>query len=73
MDILNIEETSNHIDPHRPEILVFGFVEFVETQARIGRIQLQVKSRGFHDLLFLASEFGLAVGEGIGDAEVHGI
>ena len=38
----------------------------------IGRVHLQVKGRGLDGLLLLAGEFGEAVGEGVGDEELHG-
>ena len=58
-------------DPHRPEILAPGVAELMKTHSRVGQIQLQIKGRGFHGLLLVAGQFGEAVGEGVGDAEVH--
>ena len=37
----------------------------------IGRVQLQVEGRRLDGLLLLAGQAGEAVGEGVGDAEVH--
>lgn len=39
--------------------------------ARIGWVQLQIEGSGLHQLLFLAGEFGEAIGKSIGDAKVH--
>lgn len=38
---------------------------------RIRRIQLQIEGSGLRQLLLLAAEFGEAVGEGVGDEELH--
>jgi hypothetical protein len=43
----------------------------MKTHAGTGRIQLQVEGRGFDRLLFITSQLGKAVSEGIGDTEVH--
>lgn len=43
----------------------------METQAGIGRIQLQIECRGLDGFLLVSGEFGEAIGEGVGDAEVH--
>src|SRR3989304_4287354 len=58
-------------DPHRPEVFVFCIVELVELHARIGRVQLQVKGRSLHGLLFFAGQFGEAVGKCISYTELH--
>lgn len=58
-------------DPHRPKILVLGAVKLVKTMPRIRRIQLQIEGSGLRQLLLLAAEFGEAVGEGVGDEELH--
>ena len=42
----------------------------MELQARTGRVQLQIESRGFNGLLFIAGQLGEAAGKGIGDAEL---
>jgi hypothetical protein len=62
------------VAPHsgRPEVPVFRVFEPVQLHARIRRVHLQVKGRGFDELLLLAGQAGKAVGEGVGDAEVHG-
>ena len=56
---------------HRPEVLVPRPIQLVQTQARLRRVQLQVEGRGFHRFLLVVGQAGQAVGEGIGDAEVH--
>ena len=58
-------------DPHRPEILVFRLIEFVEAHAWIGGIELQVERRCLDRLLLVAGEASEAIGEGIGDPEFH--
>lgn len=40
--------------PHRPEVLVPGAIQLVETHAGAGRIQLQVEGRCFDELLLVA-------------------
>ena len=57
---------------HGPEILVPRPVELVAAQAGVGRVELQVEGRGLDRLLFFPGEAGQAVGEGVGDAKVHG-
>lgn len=57
---------------NRPEILVPRLVELVKAHAGVSRVELQVERRGFSDLLFLPGQPGEAVGEGVGDEEVHG-
>jgi hypothetical protein len=59
-------------DPDRPEVLVPRRVQLVKTEARAGRVQLQVKRRGLDGLLLVAGQAGQTVGKGVGDAEVHG-
>ena len=58
-------------DPHRPEVLVLGLVEFVKAQARRRRVQLQVKGRGLGGLLLVAGQSCEAVGESVGNPEVR--
>jgi len=53
------------------EVLVPRLVQLVQAHARIGRVQLEVEGGGLDGLLLLASQLGEAVGEGIGDAEIH--
>ena len=57
--------------PHRPEVLVLGFVDLVEAHAGIGRVELQVESRRLDGFLLVAGQAAKTVGEGVGDAEVH--
>jgi hypothetical protein len=56
---------------HRPEVLVFGLLDPMQAHAGMRRVQLQVERRGFDRLLLVAGQAGQAVGEGVGDAEVH--
>ena len=58
-------------DAHRPEVLVPRVIQLVEAQSGIGRIDLKVERRGLDRLLLVARQAGEAVGEGVGDAEVH--
>ena len=58
-------------DPHRPEVLVLCLVEFVETHARTGRIELQVKRRRFDGFLLVTGQAGEAVGKCVGDPKLH--
>ena len=58
-------------DAHRPEVFVFGLVELVETQAGIGRIHLQIEGRGLGQLLLFARQAGKAIGESVGNDELH--
>jgi hypothetical protein len=43
----------------------------VKLHARVGRVQLQIESRGFTGFLFLAAQPGQAIGKGVGNAEFH--
>jgi hypothetical protein len=56
---------------HRPEVGIFGFVELVELQAWLRRVQLEIEGCGLHSLLLFAVKLGEAVGKRIGDAEFH--
>ncbi len=58
-------------DPNGPEVLVLRPVDLVQLQARMRRVHLQVERRGLDRLLLVAGQPGEAVGEGIGDAELH--
>ena len=57
--------------PDGPEILVFCFIEFVETIAGIGRVDLEIEDRGFDGFLFLARQSGKTVCKGFPNAKVH--
>ena len=59
------------IDAHRPEIRVLGLRQLVEFQPGLGRVHLEVESRGLGGLLLVAGEFGEAVGEGVGNSKMH--
>jgi len=58
-------------DPHRPEIRIFRPVKLVELHAGIGRVHLEVESRGLDRFLLLPGELRKALGKGIGNAEFH--
>ena len=66
------DHTQIGIHPHRPEIFVLHILQPMKIHARIGGIDLKVEGRGFNGFLLVAGEFGEAVGEGFGYAEVHG-
>lgn len=53
-------------------MFVLGLLDPVQTHAGVRRVQLQVKGGGLDRFLLVAGQTGQAVGEGIGDAEVHG-
>lgn len=57
--------------PHGPEVCIPCLVEAVEAHARIRRIHLEVEGRCLDRLLLVAVQAGEAVGEGIGDEELH--
>jgi hypothetical protein len=59
-------------DPHRPEPPVLRLSELVEAHPGAGRIELQVEDGGLDGLLLIAGEARQAVGERVGDAELHG-
>ncbi|MCY1379683.1 hypothetical protein D9M69_674240 [compost metagenome] len=52
-------------------MLVLGLLDAVELQPRAGRVLLQVKRRDLDRLLFVGGQAREAVGEGVGDAELH--
>ena len=58
-------------DPNGPEVLVLRPVDLVQLQAGMRRVHLQVERRCLHRLLLVAGQLGKAVGEGVGDAELH--
>ena len=58
-------------DPNGPEVLVLRPVDLVQLQARMRRIHLEVERRGLHRLLLVAGQLREAVGEGVGDSELH--
>ena len=58
-------------DANGPEIPVLCSVQFVEFKPRTGRVGLQVEGSRFYRLLLFIGQFGQAVGEGVGDEEVH--
>lgn len=58
-------------DPHRPEVRITGAVKAMKLHSRMSGIELQVKRRRLHALLFLASEFRKAVCERVCDSKLH--
>ena len=58
-------------DPHGPEVLVLRPVDLVQLQARMRRVHLQVERRGLDRLLLVAGQLREAIGEGVGDSELH--
>ena len=58
-------------DADRPEIRVSCLAKFVELQPRLSRIQLEVEGGDLHSLLLVTGQLGEAVGEGVGNADVH--
>lgn len=65
------DEADVAADTGAPEVFVFGFVEFVELDAGVGGVGLEVEDGDLDQLLLVAGEAGEAGGEGISDAEVH--
>jgi hypothetical protein len=59
------------VDPHRPERGVLRPLQLVELEPRMGWVQLEVERRGLDRLLLLPRQAGQAVGEGVGDPELH--
>lgn len=59
------------IHPHGPEVRVFGAVQLVEGQAVRGRVQLKVESGSLGRPLLLRRQAAKAVGERVGDSEIH--
>ena len=47
------------------------FATLVELQSRLRRIHLEVESRRLGSLLLSPGQFGEAIGEGIGNSEIH--
>ena len=56
---------------NRPEVLVFGLIQLVEAQARMGRVQLQVKGGHLRGLLFVAGQACEAARKCVGYTEFH--
>lgn len=57
--------------PHRPEVPVSRLVELVKLKPRTRRIHLKIERRRLRSLLLVGGETAEAVGERVGDAEVH--
>ena len=58
-------------DPGGPEALVLRPLDLVQLQPWPGRVHLQVERGGLDRLLLVAGQLREAVGEGVGDAELH--
>ena len=58
-------------DAGGPEVLVLRPLDLVQIQPRPSRVHLQVERGGLDRLLLLAGQLREAVGEGVGDAELH--
>ena len=50
---------------------VFGLLQAVELQARLGRVELEVEGCCFDSLLLLPGQSGQTIGECVGDAKFH--
>src|SRR5262249_42022546 len=59
-------------DAHRPEPLVLRLAELVERHPGAGRVDLQVEGSSLDRLLLASGRRCWAVGERVGDTEVHG-
>ena len=57
--------------PHRPEVPVPRPVELVKLKPRTRRIDLKIERRRLRSLLLVGGEAAEAVGERVGDSEVH--
>ena len=53
------------------KFLSLASVELVKREPRSRRVHLQVEGGGFRDLLLVTGQLREAVGEGVGDAELH--
>src|SRR5437016_7556084 len=60
-------------DADRPEAFVLRLVEAMEVEARARRVHLQIERGGLDRLLLVAGQARQAVGEGVGDEELHGL
>lgn len=61
------------VHPHRPEIPVFRPFQPMKAQPRRGWVKLQVERGVLHRFLHRPRQPRQRVGEGVGDAEVHGM
>ncbi|MFQ5651411.1 MAG: hypothetical protein ACE5IY_15855 [bacterium] len=59
--------------PHRAEIGISRPIQLMEFHPRLRRIELQIERRGLDGLLLFVGQPRQAGGEGVGDAEVHGL
>mgnify|MGYP000399456480 CR=1 FL=1 len=58
-------------DTHRPEVLVLRLLQLVKLHPRRGRVHLKIERGRLHGLLLVARQPRQAVGEGVGDPEIH--
>ena len=65
------DEPDVGVDANGPEIRVFGPLQLVKAQARVGRVELQVERGCLYRLLLLSGQLAEAIGKGVGNAEFH--
>ena len=58
-------------DPHRPEVPVPSLVELVELHPSAHGVHLEIEGRRLDRLLLVAGHPRQAVGERVGDTEIH--
>jgi hypothetical protein len=58
-------------DPGGPEVAVFGLIDSVQLKARLSRVHLKIERGRFDGLLLFSRQAGKAVGECVGNTEVH--
>ena len=57
--------------PNRPESPILRPLEFVELQAGMRRVQLEIECRCLHGLLLTAGKLGQAIGKRVRNTEFH--
>ena len=65
------DETDIPADSHRPKIGIPRPIDAMKLHPGICGIQLQIKHRGLDGLLLIPSQFGEAIGEGIGNSKLQ--
>ena len=58
-------------DARRPEVTVLRLIDAVHLGAGLGGVDLEIEGGGFNGFLLFGCEAGEAVGEGVGDSELH--
>jgi mRNA-degrading endonuclease RelE of RelBE toxin-antitoxin system len=66
-----VEEPKVPAHAHRPEVRVSRLGEPMKLHPGIGRVHLQIEGGGLDRLLLVDGEPRQAVGDGVGDAELH--